>query len=970
MNSKRQKPATPWPLIVLFMVIAVTSVILGILYYKNHKRQLLTDRQMELSVIADLKVRQIVEWRRERTGDGTFISRSTPLIKQFAEFLGNEKNKPSQDEILSELKSLTESSEYKNILLIDTAGVVRLSFPDRDTLVGEHLGPMLADIRKSREVVLTDIHQTSKVSFIHLDLVIPLINKSKSDTSMFGFLALRIDPEDVLYPVIKTWPLPTKTAEALLIKQEGDEIIYLNEPRFKRNSEVVLKASSADRSLPAAMAVNGIESTISGVDYRGKEVVAAMKKVPGSSWYMVAKIDHEEIFSILNDQMTLIIIIITLFILTTGLFLGIIEWNESVRFYRGKYEAELDHLALVKHFDYILKYANDIIYLTDRNLDIIEANDRATEAFQLTREELIGSNFSKIIAPDFFEGILEVRKKIEDRGYATYETMLQRNDGTTFPVEISAREVEIEGVKYYQSICRDITERKNAEETLKESEERFRKIFEESPFSMAMTAKDLSILRANAAFCRMLGYSEDELKTFTFRNFTHPDYLQMDEISLMKLVAEEIPIYHTEKRYMRKDKSIIWGSSTISIIRNNNDEVQYFLAMVEDITSRKIAETELEKSFSLIKATLESTADGILVVDGSGKIVQYNQKFIDMWKIPSSIIEMRDDEVAINYVLDQLLYPDLFVSLVKHLYTEPEIITSDLLEFRDGRVFERYSQPQKISGKSSGRVWSFRDITQKKKAEADLIAAKEKAEESDRLKTAFLHNVSHEIRTPMNAILGFSTLLTEPDTTEEERQQYIDIIFQSGGQLLSIINDIVDIANVESGQVKINVREMNLNASLRSLCEQFSYKDDHEAVKIILKQGLSDQASMIRTDSTKLIQILSNLISNAKKFTKQGRINFGYTVKDNYLEFFVKDTGIGILPEHHERIFERFYQVDNAISRKFGGTGLGLSICKAYVELLGGRIWLNSKQGEGTEFHFSLPYNSTAISSDSKSEVT
>jgi signal transduction histidine kinase len=209
----------------------------------------------------------------------------------------------------------------------------------------------------------------------------------------------------------------------------------------------------------------------------------------------------------------------------------------------------------------------------------------------------------------------------------------------------------------------------------------------------------------------------------------------------------------------------------------------------------------------------------------------------------------------------------------------------------------------------------------------------------------------------MNAIIGFSALLNEPDTTEEERHQFIEIIFQSGSQLLSIINDIVDIANIESGQVKLNIKEMNLNFSLRSLDEQFSYKEKSDLISINLETGLPDNKAFIETDGTKLIQILSNLINNATKFTKEGRIDFGYSLKDGNLEFFVRDTGIGIPPEHHEKIFERFFQVDNLVSRKFGGTGLGLSICKAYVELLGGKIWVSSLPGEGTEFRFTLPYN-------------
>jgi PAS domain S-box-containing protein len=502
-------------------------------------------------------------------------------------------------------------------------------------------------------------------------------------------------------------------------------------------------------------------------------------------------------------------------------------------------------------------------------------------------------------------------------------------------LEISARIVDIEGVKYYQSISRDITERKGAEETLRESEERFRKIFEDSPFCMLMTGKDMGIMRANSAFCKMMGYAEEELLGLTFRNFTDPDHIANDEVSLLQLIAEKIPIYNTEKRYIRSDGSIIWGSTTVSIIRNKDGEVQLFIVMVEDITSRKIAAAELEKSFSLLKATLESTADGILVVDNNGKIVQYNKKFGDMWRIPEEVLNLNNDEAALQFVLNQLKYPDQFINKVKELYSDHEAITFDLLEFNDGRFFERYSQPQKIGGQTVGRVWSFRDITERKKTETDLIAAKEKAEESDRFKTAFLHNVSHEIRTPMNAILGFSSLLNEPDLSEKDRTQFIDVIFQSGNQLLSIINDIVDLASIESGQVKVNQKEINLNTTMIRISEQFSYREKPH--KIILS--------------------LTNLIINAFKFTTKGRIDFGYDLKERFLEFFVKDTGIGIPPEYHSRIFDRFYQVDYAFSRQYTGTGLGLSICKAYVELLGGKIWLDSTPGEGTLFKFTIPYN-------------
>lgn len=235
----------------------------------------------------------------------------------------------------------------------------------------------------------------------------------------------------------------------------------------------------------------------------------------------------------------------------------------------------------------------------------------------------------------------------------------------------------------------------------------------------------------------------------------------------------------------------------------------------------------------------------------------------------------------------------------------------------------------------------------------ELIAAKEKAEESDRLKTAFLQNVSHEIRTPMNAIIGFSTLLNERGITELERHEYAGIISESSNQLLSIINDIVDTANIESGHVKVEVEPTYINAMLKKLSGEFQKND---AVAVRLSPAFSDDQSLIMTDSDKLQQILANLIGNAFKFTMEGHIEIGYFRKEGMIEFYVSDTGIGIKEENLPLIFTSFYQVEMSGTRQFGGTGLGLSICKAYVSLLGGKIWVESVYGKGTVFHFTIPY--------------
>jgi PAS domain S-box-containing protein len=956
MITQEKNPPVLWPLVLLFFIITLSSIVIGFVYYSYQKKTLLTEKQQELSAISYLKIRQITQWRLERIGDGKFLGDNLLLVKSFSEFLQNPLKQSLRNEIQQSLKSLTETYDYKSVLLVDTAGNTRVAFPNQDTLIGDHLRPLLPGIIKQREIVLTDLHKANLARFVHLDLIVPLIDRSKNDTLVLGLLALRIDPQQVLYPLLQSWPTPSKSAETLLIRRDGDEIVYLNELRHLKNTALILKKPASLENLPASMAVKGIIGTVEGMDYRNVKVVAAMNKIPGTPWYMVAKMDRDEVLSSLNSQIRMIVIILILIILTSGSFLGFLIRNQRVIYYRERYENEVDRLALIKHFDYILKFANDFILLVDKDLNIVEANDRALEFYQYTRGEFIGMNVEKIRAPETLSQLPGIVNIIDIKESATFETIHKRKDNSTFPIELSIRVVQIEGSKYYQSIGRDITQRKNAENTLRVSEDRFRKIFEESPFSILMTGKDFGIIRANLSFCNFIGYPEEELKICTFRNFTHPDYISNDEISLLKLIAGDIPVYQTEKRYIRKDGSVIWGSTTVSLIRNKNLEVQFFLVMIEDINLRKKAAEELENSVSLLKATFESTEDGLLVVDSMRRIVQFNQKFVDMWKIPAELLVPGEDNNALNYVKDQLINPDIFLESVNHLYSEVEATSSDLLEFVDGRIFESYSQPQKINGKSVGRVWSFLDITKRKKAEEDLIIAKEKAEESDKLKTAFLHNVSHEIRTPMNGIIGFSTLLNEPDVNEDDRHQYTGIIYQNSIQLLSIINDIVDIANVESGQVKINLTEFNLNSMLKNLHEQFSMAGKENNVSITLKMSLADEDSTILADNTKLIQILSNLINNAIKFTRNGQIDFGYILKDKFLEFRIKDSGIGIPSEYHSRIFDRFFQVDNAVSRQYSGTGLGLSICKGYIELMGGTITVESEPGKGTLFLFTIPY--------------
>lgn len=250
---------------------------------------------------------------------------------------------------------------------------------------------------------------------------------------------------------------------------------------------------------------------------------------------------------------------------------------------------------------------------------------------------------------------------------------------------------------------------------------------------------------------------------------------------------------------------------------------------------------------------------------------------------------------------------------------------------------------------------------EKSKQIVKLIKATEKAAESDNLKSAFLANMSHEIRTPMNGILGFADLLKEPGLKKEKQQKYIQIIEKSGERLLNTINDIVDMSKIHSGQVKVNLKETNINRQIEKIYNFFKPEAESKGINFAFKNSLPTKEAFFLTDCEKIYAVLIHLIKNAIKYTDKGSVEFGYggtksTTSKTELMFFVKDTGIGVPKNRQEAIFESFTQADISDKMALQGNGLGLSITKAYIELLGGKIWAESEKGNGAKFYFSLPY--------------
>ncbi|MGV8964262.1 MAG: PAS domain S-box protein [Candidatus Saccharimonadaceae bacterium] len=620
----------------------------------------------------------------------------------------------------------------------------------------------------------------------------------------------------------------------------------------------------------------------------------------------------------------------------------------------------------------------------------------------LSLEESYGNGWSKPFHPDDQQNAWDAwQNAVTNNGIYSIESRLRRKDGIyrwwlvrAVPILDGNNKI----IKWYGT-CTDINELKKSEEVSKINEARMESLLRISQHSYNNIHEllDFALNEAIELTESKIGYIylyNESRKEFTLNTWSK-------EVMPQCAVDQPATIYKLEKtgiwgEAVRQRKPIVINDFTsqnplkkgvpeghvslhkfltipvfiddsimavVSVANKqtdyNNSDIRQLKLMMDSVwkgVQRKQAEEELNKSFSLLTATFEATADAILVVDNNGRITNYNRKFIEYWHVPDDILSTGNDEKAIAYVLDQLVDPVSFLKKMKVLSSEDRLTSFDLIEFKDGRTLERFSQSQKLGSKSVGRVWSFREITEKKKMLDDLVRAKERAEESDNLKTAFLNNISHEIRTPMNAIVGFAGLLNEPDVNFKQRKSFTEIIIKSSDQLLSIITDLVRISTIEAGQEKPQETDININLICGLLNEQYTRNAKNTNVKICLQTFLGDDDAIIITDGTKLTQILINLIDNALKFTKQGFVNFGYTLKDSQLEFYVEDSGIGIPCEMYEEIFKRFRQVEITSTRNYGGSGLGLAISKAYVEMLGGKIWVTSETNKGSIFHFTIPY--------------
>ena len=581
-------------------------------------------------------------------------------------------------------------------------------------------------------------------------------------------------------------------------------------------------------------------------------------------------------------------------------------------------------------------------------------------------EKLTGKPFIDFVWPEDRELILTnyQRRNAGKKVPAVYDFRIIGPKGAMKWVLVSVNITQWEGKQAIILMLTDITERKQVEEELLRNQKRYEKSQAMGHVGNWEYLPETSSFWGSDEAKRIYGFDIDS-KEFTVEKVESciPDRERVHQ-ALIDLIENDKK-YDLIFDIITNDKGIRKTVHSIAELeKDTQGNVIKVTGVINDITQSKQNEDNLKSQKQRLQNIIEGTNVGTWEWNVQTGDVIFNEKWANIIGYTLEEISPVSINIWINYAHPEDI-EESNILLNKHFKGELDYYHFESrVKHKNGNWIWVLDRGKVVSWTKDGEPeWMYgthQDITDRKQAEIELVKAKEKAEESDRLKSAFLANMSHEIRTPMNGILGFTNLLKEPNLTGKEQQEFIGIIEKSGERMLTTINDIVDISKIESGQVEVLISNVNLNKKMDELLDFFSPEAKKKNIRLSITNRVPDQQANFKSDKEKLNSVLTNLIKNAIKYTPSGSIEFGYSIvesdRQNELEFYVKDTGIGIPKDRQNAVFNRFEQADIEDRQVYEGSGLGLSISKAYVEMLGGKIWVESEEGVGSQFYFTIPY--------------
>ena len=615
----------PVVLSILFVLLTTGILTAGYLYSRNIERNYRLEVERQLAAILDLKISEIEHWRQERSADAGMFHQNDVFANLFDRLI----NRPADAEIRRQvqvwLNKIRSSKEYKSILAYDAAGVLLLPVSPPEKPFCSEIERHRLSVLRTGQVTFLDLHRDGPDKPIHLSILVPVIDKNRP----LGMIVLIMDPAKYLFPLIQRWPSKSNTAETLLVRKEGNNVLFLNELRFQKDAALNLRFPLSNNSLPAAQAVRGKTGILEGIDYRGAAVLAATGRVPNSPWFMIARIDISEVHEAIRSYFWLLIFLVGSLIVASGAGVWIIWQRQSREAARKEMAAAEALKSSEEKFRKAFMTTPDAVAIT-RWSDglIIFVNPGFFVVTGYAPEDIDGKKMPDLGIWDNQNVRLKLREKVSLQGtIKNEEILLRKKNGDIFYGMISASLLDIDGETHLLSMTRDVSESKKAQDAIISSERKYRTLHESMIDGFVSVTMNGRIIESNSAYRSMLGYTAEELAALTYIDIT-PEKWRVYETDIVQnqiLKKGHSDIY--EKEYRRKDGTIFPVELHTVLLRDDQGKPSGMWAIVRDITERKKAEDDIRRLNESLEARVVKRTEEL--VAKNRELERLNSVFVD-----------------------------------------------------------------------------------------------------------------------------------------------------------------------------------------------------------------------------------------------------------------------------------------------------------------------------------------------------
>jgi PAS domain S-box-containing protein len=925
-----------WWLVALLALIGIT-ILAAYLYYQLMVRDARVQECESLRAIADLKANQVARWRQERLSDVAAVTADRAIAQVAARFCAGS-NAADRAVLLHWLSALRHCADCRSATLLDASFRPVLASGDEEKRLGERTEQLARQVWTSQEPWLSDLHRGADVREIHLDLITPMLLPQGTDTVTVGTLLLRIDPYRTLFPMLKRWPTPSPSGETLLLRREGDAALCINELRFRSGTSLALCFALTNTHLAVVRALGGVsvaQADAAAVDERGVHVLWAGKHVRDCPWYVFVRKDLREVDAPVQRQAILVNATVA------GLVLAILAVIVAL-WRRDRYQADLERMAVKQHLDLWLRFANDIILLMDQDGRILEANERAVLSYGYKLAELLRMRVQDLLAPgDATEW---------HRHDQVYEAVHRRKDGQLFPVEVSARRMEIQGRVFYQHIVRDITERRHAERDRAAWKMRYELATAAAGQVTYEYDPAADVVLWGGSVLQVFGYSLSEIQGDI--KIVHPE--DLPELRRQFEIAVRTQAAHDFEFRVRHRN----GSYTLvrdqGVAARGEDGGWRVIGMLTDISERRSFEDALHRSEERYRLLFEKMREGFalqeVVCDAGGKVIDC--RFLEVNAAFQALLGRTQPQLVGHTILEILPQMDRrwIETFGRVALTGEPIFYQD---FPTGHA--RHYSVTAYSPRHGQFAAIFEDVTEHRRLEAQLRQA-QKFDAIGRL----AGGVAHDFNNILTAIIGYTELLLDAPISDADARPQIEEIRRSSERAATLTRQLLAFSSRQPAKMQV----LALNQIVGDM-QKLLHRVIGEHIR--LDTDLAPDLGHVLSDPSQMEQVVLNLTINARDAMPGGgqiRIRTANVVLDpehaadgpqagsgEHVLLEVADTGVGMSRDVLSHIFEPFFT-----TKSLGkGTGLGLATVYGIVRQSNGQITVDSTEGQGSTFRIYLP---------------